>query len=132
MNDPIMLDSRVSLPSQPTDGITVAVLLHGRGSDETDLQGLRPHLPSNWAVVTPRAPHAGRDWGYGPGWAWYRYIAEDRVVEEGLRTSLDLLDSFLDGLPGLLGVQPGRILLGGFSMLIAAVLNLRIRVEETE
>jgi phospholipase/carboxylesterase len=54
-------------------------------------------------------------WGYGPGYAWYRYQDEDRVVTDTLEETLGLLDDFLVGLPGTLGFRPGRIVLGGFS-----------------
>jgi phospholipase/carboxylesterase len=99
----------------PVDGSTVAVLLHGRGSHKGDLQALGPVLPPDWTLVTPQAPYAGSEWGYGPGWAWYRYVADDRVVDDTLAGSLERLDDFLDRLPGLLGFTPGRLVMGGFS-----------------
>ncbi len=110
-----MLTYERSGPEVVAEGATVAVLLHGRGSDRADLQGLRTRLPASWTLLTPQAPHPGGPWGYGPGWAWYRYVADDRVEERGLGESLSLVDAFLDGLPGLLGARPGRIVLGGFS-----------------
>jgi phospholipase/carboxylesterase len=97
------------------DGATVAVLLHGRGSHRGDLQALAPVLPEDWGLVTPQAPFPGMPWGYGPGWAWYRYVAENRLVPETLEQSLGLLDDFLERLPDLLGFTPGPIVLGGFS-----------------
>ena len=93
----------------------MAVLLHGRGSHRGDLQALRPLIPPEWALVTPQAPHAGHLWDYGPGWAWYKYVEKDRLVEETLVHSLSALEAFLDHLPVLLDFQPGRIVLGGFS-----------------
>ena len=110
-----MLHYDLSRSTLQEDGATVAVLLHGRGSHRGDLQALRPLIPPEWALVTPQAPHAGHPWDYGPGWAWYRYVAEDRLVEETLVHSLSALEGFLDQLPGLLDFQPGRIVLGGFS-----------------
>lgn len=110
-----MLGYDLSRPPGLEDGATVAVLLHGRGSHRGDLQALRTHLPDAWALVTPQAPHPGHPWGYGPGWAWYRYLAEDRVEEEGLTQSLRALDTFLKGLSGTLNRRPGRVILGGFS-----------------
>ena len=98
-----------------TDGGTVAVLLHGRGSDKGDLQGLRTLLPEGWSLVTPEAPFPGAPWGYGVGAAWYRYIEDDRVVIETLDESLSKLDQFLAQIPALLGFRPGRLVLGGFS-----------------
>lgn len=109
------LDSVTSVPEGAGAGTTVAVLLHGRGSDMRDLQGLRPHLPEDWALVTPQAPFPGAAWGYGPGWAWYRYLEEDRVAPDTLDESLAKLDGFLDDLPELLGFEPGPVVLGGFS-----------------
>lgn len=97
------------------DGTTVAVLLHGRGSDKHDLQGLRPYLPADWVLVTPQAPFSGAAWGYGGGGAWYRYREEDEVWVDTLRESLSKLDRFLPELTGLLGFEPGRLVLGGFS-----------------
>jgi phospholipase/carboxylesterase len=109
------LDYLLHLPPAAGDGGTVAVLLHGRGSDKGDLQGLQPLLPEAWAVVTPAAPFPAGAWGYGSGSAWYRYEGEDRVVEETLGESLSKLDQFLGELPQVLGFRPGRVLLGGFS-----------------
>lgn len=94
---------------------TIAVLLHGRGSDKHDLLGLRSLLPADWSLVTPRAPFAGAPWGYGPGYAWYRYVEEDRVVTDTLAESLGLLDEFISGLSKAVGFEPGRIVIGGFS-----------------
>jgi len=66
-------------------------------------------------VVTPQGPHPGAPWGYGPGWAWYRYAGEDRVEGATLGESLSALDRFLETLPSLLPVAPGPVFLGGFS-----------------
>lgn len=112
---PRIVEHRVGGPVPPPPGGTVAVLLHGRGSDEQDLQGLVRLLPRDWTLVTPRAPHAGAPWGYGPGWAWYRYLAEDRVDRATLEESLGALERFLDVLPDLLGGPVERLVLGGFS-----------------
>jgi phospholipase/carboxylesterase len=110
-----MLGFNVSGTGNAGDSPTVLVLLHGRGSHRGDLQALRPSVPEEWVLVTPQAPHAGHPWGYGPGWAWYRYVAEDRVVDETLRQSLAALEAFLTSLPALLRLEPGRVVLGGFS-----------------
>jgi len=107
------LDFELSPASRPSG--TVVVLLHGRGSDKNDLQGLRPLLPPDWTLVTPRAPFPGEPWSYGPGFAWYRYVAEDRVDTDTLLESLAALDDFMAALPRLLGSAPQRVLLGGFS-----------------
>lgn len=118
MNEPprqATLDFLVHRPETAADGDTLALLLHGRGSNRRDLQGLRPLLPREWTLVTPEAPFPGSLWGYGQGSAWYRYVADDRVVDETLQESLSKLDDFLQELPDLVGFQPGHLVLGGFS-----------------
>ena len=110
-----MLEYLYRPPEQARDGAPVLVLLHGRGSHMGDLQGLAAALPPEVHLLTPQAPHAGASWGYGPGWAWYRYLGEDRAEPESLQASLTELEAFLDRLPELLDVEPGPLILGGFS-----------------
>ena len=110
-----MLAYNVSAPADGEDDGTVAILLHGRGSHRGDLQALKPLLPASWWLVTPQGPHPGHPWSYGPGWAWYRYLEEDRLVDETLERSLVALDDFVRGLPGIVGRDVDRMVLGGFS-----------------
>jgi phospholipase/carboxylesterase len=110
-----MLDSLVKSPAEARDGDPALVLLHGRGSDMRDLQSLAQALPPRGTLVTPQAPHHGFPWGYGPGWAWYRYLGEDRAEIPPLVQSLDALEEFLENLPERIGFQPGPLVLGGFS-----------------
>jgi len=106
---------RIHAPGAVRDGSPLLVLLHGRGADEGDLAGLAPFLPDDLMLVTPRAPFPAGPWGYGPGWAWYRYVAEDRVAEDTLETSLETLDRLMGELSERLPVRPGKTVLGGFS-----------------
>ena len=115
MSGKAILEYELHVPGDVAEGAPVALLLHGRGSHRGDLQGLRPGLPPGMMVVTPEAPHPGAPWGYGPGWAWYRYAGEDRVAPETLAESLEALDRFLDRLPEVLPVTRGPLVLGGFS-----------------
>lgn len=117
--------------AEPRVAGPVFVLLHGRGADESDLLGLAPYLPAPSTVVTPRAPFPAAAWGYGPGWAWYRFLGEDRPEAASFAESLDRLGSFLAALPDALvdagmdaaadGAADGaasfaeRLVLGGFS-----------------
>lgn len=110
-----MLEYQIHRAREEAEGSPTVVLLHGRGSDMYDLLQLGPLLPPSWTLVTPRAPHPGAPWGYGPGWAWYRYVAEDRVVEETLAESLERLEEFLGALPEQAGIPAGPLVLGGFS-----------------
>ena len=110
-----MLDFLKTLSPSAQDGSPVLVLLHGRGSHMGDLRGLASLLPPGASLVTPQAPHPGDSWGYGPGWAWYQYLGEDRAEPESLRASLEALDAFLKDLPHVIGFEPGPLVLGGFS-----------------
>lgn len=109
------LDMRVLDPARPTDGTPVVVLMHGRGAEPSDLASLRPWLPDAVALVLPRAPFSAAEWGYGPGWAWYRYEGEDRPEEESFRAAQQDLDDLVEVLPSRLGYRPGAVILGGFS-----------------
>ncbi|CAN5624339.1 alpha/beta fold hydrolase [soil metagenome] len=110
-----MLHFESVIPENAVDGVPVVVLLHGRGSDERDLMEIGGALVSGAVVVTPRAPHAGAPWGYGPGWAWYRYMGRNRPEPESFDASLAALDELLRGLAEVLPVKPGPVVLGGFS-----------------
>lgn len=101
-------------------GRPVLVLLHGRGSHERDLIQLATPLGAasdgpEFTLVTPRAPWPGAPWNYGPGWAWYRYLGEDRPDIESFDASLGALDTFTESLPEVLGGPVGPLVLGGFS-----------------
>lgn len=113
MDDGLRYEMHV--PDGAAEGGTVAVLLHGRGADRRDLLALAESLPDDVVLVTPEAPHPGRPWGYGPGWAWYRYRGENRVDPDTLETSLAALDRFLNDLDGLVPASVHRLVLGGFS-----------------
>ena len=124
MTQVVIEESRLHGSPSAQDGDPVVLLLHGRGSSEADLGGVASALARSFAsgsahsalqLVTPRAPWPGRPWGYGPGWAWYRYLGEDRPEPETLRPSLEALDRFVDGLPERLGREPGPLIIGGFS-----------------
>jgi phospholipase/carboxylesterase len=110
-----MLSHRLDTPPGVADGATVLVLLHGRGADESDLLPLGRHLGEGVVVACPRAPFDAAPWGYGPGFAWYRYLGDDRPEPESFTASADALKEFLAALPALLPVRPGRLLVGGFS-----------------
>lgn len=113
-----MLETEVLLARDgavPAPGAPVVVLMHGRGAAPSDLAPLRRFFPDDAIVVLARAPFEAVRWGYGPGWAWYLYEGEDRVEAESFRRSQAELDALVDGMADVVGVEPGPILLGGFS-----------------
>jgi len=90
------------------------VLLHGRGTDERDLQPVADALdPQRRLVaVTPRAP-----WTFPgqPGAHWYRVRRVGFPDEETFAAAYPRLAAWLDALPDALGVPWERTVLGGFS-----------------
>ncbi len=93
----------------------VIVLLHGRGSDERDLFPLGKMLDPEATTVSVRAPFDAAPWGYGPGYAWYRFLGGTTPESESFEAGQDLLAQFIDSLPAKLGRKDTRIILGGFS-----------------
>lgn len=110
-----MLKYEQRVPEGVKEGAPLVVLLHGRGADRFDLLGLAPHVAPGAVVVSAEAPHPGLPWGYGSGWAWYRYLGGTTPEPESFEASQRLLGEFLAGLPGLLPVRTGPLVLGGFS-----------------
>lgn len=102
------------LPAREGDG-TLAVLLHGRGADRSDMRPLAAQLPRSWSTLVADAPHEGMPWGYGPGRAWYQFLGGNRPEPESLRTSLRALDELLESVREVNGVAITRVVLGGFS-----------------
>jgi phospholipase/carboxylesterase len=103
------------IPANVSDGAPLFVLLHGRGSHKGDLMGLQPYLLPEAMIVAPEAPFPGAPWGYGEGWAWYRFGGRNRPEPESFDESQQQLHSLLAELPGKLPVKPGPLILGGFS-----------------
>jgi phospholipase/carboxylesterase len=93
----------------------VLVLLHGRGSDERDLLPIGRMLHADATTVSVRAPFAAAPWGYGPGYAWYRFLGGTTPEPESFVGGQDALAAFIDSLPARLGRTGFPIVLGGFS-----------------
>ncbi|MCO6452279.1 MAG: hypothetical protein J5I90_15980 [Caldilineales bacterium] len=109
-----MLDYKIRLPHNAKTGASLMVLMHGRGADENDLLALADFFPEA-LVVAPRAPYSAREWGYGPGFAWYRYLGGNRPDPEHFTRSLSELDETIKKIIGELSVKIGPIFVGGFS-----------------
>lgn len=110
-----MLTYESVVPAGVREGAPLVVLLHGRGADRYDLLGLAPILAPEAVVVSVQAPHAGPAWGYGPGWAWYRFHGTPAPDPESFAASQRALGEFLGAVRGELPVRTGPLALGGFS-----------------
>ena len=91
------------------------VLLHGRGSDEQDLFPLGRMLSPNATVASPRAPFPGAPWGYGSGWAWYRFLGGTTPESASFEAGQDALDLFITSLRSAATDQTRPLIIGGFS-----------------
>ena len=103
------------IPAGAEDGAPVLVLLHGRGCPKGDLMSLRPAWPPEAIVVAPQAPFLGAPWGYGGGWAWYRFLGGTTPEPESFEAGQAALEGFLHELPSRLPVRPGPVVLGGLA-----------------
>lgn len=88
-------------PSKP-----LVVLLHGRGSRETDIIALAHHLPAGPSYAAVRAPLAE-----GPGFAWFANRGVGRPIAGSLAENMAWFTGWLDGV-----APAGRpVILVGFS-----------------
>jgi phospholipase/carboxylesterase len=108
-----MLHHRILPPERRIPGAPVLVLLHGRGSDDMDLQPLGQLLAPDATLVLPRGPYEGAPMGYGGGWAWYRFLGGATPDPDHFEASQQALAGLLTALPRL-GAE-GPVVLGGFS-----------------
>ena len=99
------------------------LLVHGKGADEHDLEGLVPYLDpeGRFLTVLPRAPHP-----FGPGYHWYE---TDGIPKGGpeLVSSVDLLDDLLDSACAERGFARSEAIVAGFSQGCAVTLALGLR-----
>ncbi|HEY7835820.1 MAG TPA: phospholipase [Solirubrobacteraceae bacterium] len=97
----------------PAEGLLV--LHHGRGTDEQDLMRLADLLdPSQRLhVVAPRAPLTVPG---SPGYHWYLVPRVGYPDPETFAAARAALAELHDALWARTGVEPGRTVLGGFSM----------------
>ena len=109
---PHLVEFPASPPGAPPSLQYPAILaLHGRGSNETDLIGLAPHLPPGLLWVSPRAPLL-----LGPGsYEWYRVRTIGMPEPEQLHAALQTIDGFLDEVTEAYPIDPHRFFLLGFS-----------------
>jgi phospholipase/carboxylesterase len=90
----------------------VVVMVHGWKGDETVMWIFKQTVPPGMAIITPRAPLAVEDSGYG----WFQHEnSELEPQPDSLRAGCDHLHRFLAQLPQRYPVDPARMVLMGFS-----------------
>jgi phospholipase/carboxylesterase len=118
------LTHRIRESDGPAAG--AVVLLHGRGSDEYDLEPLLDAVDSDRRLigVFPRGPLS-----LPPGGAhWYVVPRVGYPDPETFWTSLAALTELIRSLPGEIGVAAERIAIGGFSQ--GAVMSMAVGLGE--
>lgn len=109
------LEYLTRMPAAPKDKAPLVVLLHGRGATADDLTSLSDLLPEGTVSVYPQAPFDAAPWGYGPGYAWYRFLGGARPEPESFSEGQRILAEFLAGIRAELPVRTGPMFVGGFS-----------------
>lgn len=88
------------------DGRPLLVMMHGRGSDETDLFALASELPAEFVIASLRAPLPE-----GGGWSWWETVVSGNPDAERVDAAAAAVTTWLDALP----FTPARIGTIGFS-----------------
>ena len=128
VGDPI-LQYKVREPLVESTAPPLLLLLHGVGSNESDLFQLAAQLPDEYLIITARAPIAqGRN-----SFKWYdidfstgRPVMNDAQAAESLR----LLKRFVEQLKSLHTWDHDRLIVGGFSQ--GAIMAYNIGMTEPE
>ncbi|HAP34983.1 MAG TPA: phospholipase [Bacteroidetes bacterium] len=101
-----MLHSIHSPAQQQTSDNPTLIMLHGRGSDEQDLFGLKDHFDPRLTIYSLRAPH---QFGWG-GYTWFDLYEDGSVDEESFLNSTNEIVTFINTL------ETKKLILLGFSM----------------
>lgn len=110
----IELVHRTQIPPEASPGrpVPVVVMVHGWKGDETVMWIFKQTVPPGVAIITPRAPLAADDGGYG----WFQHEnSELEPQPDALWAGRDHLLRFLAGLPHQYPIDPARMVLMGFS-----------------
>jgi phospholipase/carboxylesterase len=92
--------------------VPVVVMVHGWKGDETVMWIFKQTIPPGVAIITPRAPLAVADGGYG----WFqRGDSELQPQPDSLWAGCEHLQRFLTQLPQQYPVDPARMVLMGFN-----------------
>ncbi|MFK3973712.1 alpha/beta hydrolase [Pseudomonas sp. NPDC087358] len=107
----------------------LVIFLHGYGSDERDLFGIKDELSPDYTYLSVRAPLEVD----GGGYKWFTQDT-DQTEYEGVTSdvdkSTDLLRTFIEQATEKYGTQPDKVLLVGFSQ--GAMMSYQIGLQHPE
>ncbi len=104
----------VQLPVQKLPKPPVVILLHGFGSNESDMFGLRGFFPKNYIVISARAPYNVA----GGGYQWFeKEIVNGKYTgkKEDLDFSRNSILKFVGEVVAKYNADAGQVYLVGFS-----------------
>jgi phospholipase/carboxylesterase len=104
----------VQQPSKINGDTKLIILLHGYGSNEADLFGLKDALSGNFIIVAARAPYTIQEGAY----QWYTLTTANGKREGDaaqIEKSRELVSKFISELEAKYKVTPNHVYLSGFS-----------------
>lgn len=106
---------QIQLPAKKTTRSPVIIMLHGYGSNETDLFDLAKSLDERFLTISLRAPFAAKDQGY----CWYSldYLADKQFKHDysQLKESKAKIFSFISNVCKAYSADSTQVFLLGFS-----------------
>ncbi|WP_278353916.1 alpha/beta hydrolase [Chryseobacterium gleum] len=108
------LDYLVREPENITSNTPILFMLHGYGSNEQDLFSFRETLPSDWIIVSFRAPHDTQFEGY----SWYDINFNDPENFVNVSQAKESLNAVLESILKIInhyGLMESKAHLCGFS-----------------
>lgn len=107
----------------------LVIFLHGFGSDEQDLFGIKDALPSTWTYLSARAPMPVESSGY----RWFARKAGDGDYDgetADLQRSAKLIEAFVTQATAKYHTQSDRVFLVGFSQ--GAIMSYEVGLRKPE
>jgi phospholipase/carboxylesterase len=105
----------------------LVIFLHGFGSDEQDLFGIKDALPSTWTYLSVRAPTPVQPNGF----RWFTKTPGDGEydgVTADLQSSAKLIKDFVGKATAKYHTQPDRVFLVGFSQ--GAIMSYEVALRD--
>lgn len=107
----------------------LVIFLHGFGSNEEDLFGIKDALPSTWTYLSARAPMPVEPNGF----RWFTKTADDADYNgetADLQRSAKLIEDFVAKATAKYHTQPDRVFLVGFSQ--GAIMSYEVGLRHPE
>jgi phospholipase/carboxylesterase len=119
----------VQQPTDKSDHPPVIILLHGFGSNEADLFELRNAFPTNYLIVSARAPMTLEEGAF----QWYRHTEINGQMDgnpQDLEDSVAKVKRFISEIVAKYHADPSRVYLMGFSQ--GAIMSYEVGLTSPE